>query len=148
MLATIRNSWSQLLTLCCVRHTTGKSKGRSSCIFLPSVHFCTELPEFLCHRGFVRLIKKNRGVDNGYCTAPARCPCSKPACFHRCFAEEDASNGTARWRFLISAGVSILRAHHAALRNVLPGMRQGSQSSLKGVDVTQTLHARSDWMAR
>jgi hypothetical protein len=40
--------------------------------------------------------RRKRGVDDGYCHAPARCPYSQPACSHRCFAEEDAWNASTR----------------------------------------------------
>src|SRR5579872_1740347 len=76
-------------------------------------------------------VVKNRGVDYGYRLAPAHCPCSQPSCFHRCFSEEDVWNGSTRWRFRIPAGVSVLWTHHAALRNMLPGVWQSIQTSLK-----------------
>src|ERR1700741_4676754 len=56
MIATSSNSWSELLTLCCVPHTAWESTDdRYSCICPKNEHFCTELPELLCHRDLVRL---------------------------------------------------------------------------------------------
>ena len=50
MIATISNSWSELLSLRCVTHSAGESNGDCSALDLsPNEHFCTELPELLCH---------------------------------------------------------------------------------------------------
>jgi hypothetical protein len=121
---TISNSWSELLTLCCVPHTSSESMdNRCRGICPQNEHFCTESPESVCHRDLQA--KKKREVNYGYCPAPAHCPCSRPVCFHRCFAETDAWNGTTRRRLRVAAGLSVLWAHHAALRNMLPGVWQG-----------------------
>jgi hypothetical protein len=133
MIATIRNSWSELLTLGCVPHAATESKATAAPASVPKTeHFCTELPEFLCQRYLVTFME-NRGVDYGYCLAPAHCPRSQPPGYHRCFAAEDASNGTARWRFRISAGVSVLWTYHPALRNTLSGVWQGALTSQESV---------------
>lgn len=54
MIATTSNSWSELLTLCCVL-TLPVSPGPTAapCICPLNEHFCTELREFLCHLDFV-----------------------------------------------------------------------------------------------
>jgi hypothetical protein len=88
-------------------------------------HFCTEPPELLCHRNIVRF-GRTAELNRGYRLSPARCPDSQRARFHRGFAAEDAWNGSTRRRFCVSAGVPVLWTHHAALRNMLLGVWQGT----------------------
>jgi hypothetical protein len=55
----IGNSWSELLTLCCVPNNACESTDdRHSCICPTNEQFCTELCESLCHGNRVRLRRK------------------------------------------------------------------------------------------
>src|SRR5579859_158414 len=74
---------------------------------------------------------KRHEVDYGYSLASSPYPCPSPASSRSSSAEKDARNGSAQWRFCVAACVPILWTHHAALRNVLPGVWQGTQSRLE-----------------
>ena len=59
------------------------------------------------------------------------CLCWQFARFRGGFAEETCADAAPRRRFPIAADVSVLRPYHAAPRNVLFGMRQAAQDSVK-----------------
>jgi hypothetical protein len=51
----ISNSWSKLLTLCCLPPLPASPRTTATHVCPQNEHFCTELAEFLCHHNFVRL---------------------------------------------------------------------------------------------
>ncbi len=157
---TRKNSWSQLLTFVLRPKTAGlRFHNATHILRAQSEQSCTELPALTCHRkpcqnakGEYALpgwtaIRETRSFSHGPCRASVPCPCSQSACLPGGFSEEVVWDRTTRRRLRVTTDVSILRTHHAALRNMLPGVRQVAQTSLKvenGVELTRTLRAHPD----